>query len=201
MGRPGGPMARLPSTSACRAPSARHGAGAEFGGSTPGVVEPCPELHGRAPAIAVDGDLNVLPGHLEMPSRAWSCRAAARFAARRVSCDRAGAAGRGPRLEGRTSSGKYRRGRSAPADAKRAAVLGRPAEEQFTVIEALAAVAEETGASPAAVALSWVQNRPGVTSTLIGPRIRAHLEASLAALDVRLAPSRRPASTRCPRRP
>ncbi|MFF4896519.1 aldo/keto reductase [Streptomyces sp. NPDC001068] len=85
-------------------------------------------------------------------------------------------------------SGKYRRGQDAPPDARRAAAVGQPSEAQFTVIEALAAVAEEAGASPAAVALSWVQNRPGVTSTLIGPRTLGHLEANLAALDVRLTP-------------
>lgn len=85
-------------------------------------------------------------------------------------------------------SGTYRRGTAAPADARRAAVLGRPSDAQFTVIEELVAVAEEAGASPAAVALSWVQNRPGVTSTLIGPRTLGHLEANVAALDVRLTP-------------
>ncbi|MFE7171612.1 aldo/keto reductase [Streptomyces sp. NPDC057616] len=83
-------------------------------------------------------------------------------------------------------SGKYRRGQADPADTRRSAVLGRPSEAQFTVIEALAAVAEETGASPAAVALSWVQNRPGVSSTLIGPRTLEHLESNLAGLDVEL---------------
>ncbi|WP_406431821.1 aldo/keto reductase [Streptomyces sp. NBC_00631] len=85
-------------------------------------------------------------------------------------------------------SGKYRKGRPAPADAPRAAVIGQPSEAEFTVIEVLAAVAEEVGASPAAVALSWVHNRPGVTSTLVGPRTLGHLEADIAALDVRLTP-------------
>ncbi|WP_405866434.1 MULTISPECIES: aldo/keto reductase [unclassified Streptomyces] len=83
-------------------------------------------------------------------------------------------------------SGKYRRDQAGPADTRRSAVLGLPSDAQFTVIEALAAVAEEIGASPAAVALSWVQSRPGVSSTLIGPRTLEHLEANLAGLDVRL---------------
>ncbi|WP_316751034.1 aldo/keto reductase [Streptomyces herbicida] len=81
-----------------------------------------------------------------------------------------------------------RRGQAAPGDAKRASVLGRPSEARFTVIEALATVAEEAGASPAAVALAWVQGRPGVTSTLLGPRTLEHLEANVAAPDVRLTP-------------
>jgi diketogulonate reductase-like aldo/keto reductase len=57
------------------------------------------------------------------------------------------------------------------------------------VIERLVSVAEEAGTTPAAAALSWVQNRPGVTSTLIGPRTLAHLESHLTALDVRLTPA------------
>ncbi|NEA99677.1 aldo/keto reductase [Streptomyces sp. SID13726] len=86
-------------------------------------------------------------------------------------------------------SGKYRRDTAVPADTRRSAVLGGPTEAQFTVIDALIAVAEEVGASPAAVALAWVQARPGVTSTLIGPRTPAHLEANLAGLSVRLTPA------------
>jgi aryl-alcohol dehydrogenase-like predicted oxidoreductase len=83
-------------------------------------------------------------------------------------------------------SGKYARGEGVPADTRRGALLGAPSEEQHRVIDALAAVAKEAGASPAAVALAWVHNRPGVTSTLIGPRRVDHLEANLAGLEVTL---------------
>jgi len=86
-------------------------------------------------------------------------------------------------------SGKYTREHSTPADTKRSAFLGAPTDAQFTVIDALAEVAEQTGATSAAVALSWVQSRPGITSTLIGPRTLAHLEANLAALDLHLTPA------------
>ena len=86
-------------------------------------------------------------------------------------------------------SGKYTRAESTPADTRRSAVLGAPTPAQFTVIDAVAEVAAETGATSAAVALSWVQSRPGVTSTLIGPRTLAHLEANLAALDLDLTPA------------
>ena len=86
-------------------------------------------------------------------------------------------------------SGKYTRAESTPPDTKRSAVLGAPTPAQFTVIDAVAEVAAETGATSAAVALSWVQSRPGVTSTLIGPRTLAHLEANLAALDLDLTPA------------
>jgi aryl-alcohol dehydrogenase-like predicted oxidoreductase len=83
-------------------------------------------------------------------------------------------------------SGKYTRGNAIPADTRRSAVLGGPSEAQYKVIDALAAVAEETGASSAAVALAWVQGRPGISSTIIGPRRIDHLEANLAGLEVKL---------------
>jgi aryl-alcohol dehydrogenase-like predicted oxidoreductase len=83
-------------------------------------------------------------------------------------------------------SGKYTRGNAIPAGTRRSAVLGAPSEAQYTVIDALAAVAEEVGASPAAVALAWVHGRPGVSSTIIGPRRIDHLEANLAGLEVKL---------------
>lgn len=83
-------------------------------------------------------------------------------------------------------SGRYTRDQPTPAGARRVAGLGSPSAAQFTVIEAVAAVAEEIGATSAAVALSWVRNRPGVSSTLIGPRTLEHLEANLAGLDVEL---------------
>jgi aryl-alcohol dehydrogenase-like predicted oxidoreductase len=90
-------------------------------------------------------------------------------------------------------SGKYTRTGGIPADTRRAGVIGTPSEAQYTVIDALGAVAEEAGASPAAVALAWVQGRPGVTSTLIGPRSVEHLEANLAGLELRLTDGQRAA--------
>jgi aryl-alcohol dehydrogenase-like predicted oxidoreductase len=83
-------------------------------------------------------------------------------------------------------SGTYTRGNAIPAGTRRSAVLGAPSEAQYTVIDALAAVAEEVGASSAAVALAWVHGRPGVSSTIIGPRRVDHLEANLAGLEVKL---------------
>ena len=83
-------------------------------------------------------------------------------------------------------SGAYTREQPAPSGARRAARLGTPSDAQFTVIEAVAAVAEEIGTTSAAVALSWVQNRPGVSSTLLGPRTLGHLESNLAGLEVEL---------------
>jgi aryl-alcohol dehydrogenase-like predicted oxidoreductase len=55
-----------------------------------------------------------------------------------------------------------------------------------TIIDELARIAREIGATSAAVALAWVQSRPGVASTIIGARRLDQLEQNLAALDVTL---------------
>jgi aryl-alcohol dehydrogenase-like predicted oxidoreductase len=53
-------------------------------------------------------------------------------------------------------SGRYTRDEPAPADTKRAAAFGRrPSEADFDVIDVVVAIAEELGATPGAVALSW----------------------------------------------
>ncbi len=89
-------------------------------------------------------------------------------------------------------SGRYRRGQPIPADAKRASAFGiQPSDAQFDVIEAVGAIAEQIGATPAAVALAWIQGQPGVTSTLIGPRSLGHLDGSLDALELELSAEQR----------
>ena len=57
-------------------------------------------------------------------------------------------------------------------------------EKDYFVIDELCAVAEEVGATPAAVALAWVWSRPGVESTIIGARRPDQLQANLDALDL-----------------
>jgi aryl-alcohol dehydrogenase-like predicted oxidoreductase len=89
-------------------------------------------------------------------------------------------------LRGGFLSGKFTRENRAVRDSKRSAFAGTPTEANFAVIDVLLAVAEEIGASPAAVALAWVQHRPGVASTIIGARTLDQLRANLAAMDVTL---------------
>jgi len=66
--------------------------------------------------------------------------------------------------------------------------LSRLTERTFTILDELRRVAGALNTSPAAVALAWVQSRPGVASTIIGARRLDQLDANLAALDLRLAP-------------
>ena len=93
---------------------------------------------------------------------------------------------------GAALTGKYTRDQPAPADAKRAAAFGiQPTAAQFDVIETVTELARHIGVPPAAVALAWVHGRPGVTSTLIGPRRVDQLETNLGALDLQLSADQR----------
>jgi len=81
-------------------------------------------------------------------------------------------------------SGKFRRDNAGSVDTKRTAMVRVPGEKDYVVIDALCAVADEVGATPASIALAWVRSRPGVGSTLIGARRPDQLQANLAALDL-----------------
>lgn len=87
-------------------------------------------------------------------------------------------------------SGKYRRGADVH-DSARAAYVGGPTESQYDVIEAVAAIADEIGTTPAAVALAWLRARSGTVVPILGARRLAHLEDNLAALDVALSDDQR----------
>jgi aryl-alcohol dehydrogenase-like predicted oxidoreductase len=84
-------------------------------------------------------------------------------------------------------SGKYRRGAQV-ADSARTAFVGGPSEDEFAVIDAVAAVADELGTTSAAVALAWLRARRGTVVPIVGARRVEHVEDNLAALDVTLAP-------------
>ena len=97
-----------------------------------------------------------------------------------------GIAAWGP-LRGGTLSGKFTRATAAEAQPRRSGMVQPPSERSYQVIDAVEEIAKARGASVAAVALSWVRNRPAVTSTIIGARTIVHLEANLAALDLVLS--------------
>ena len=54
------------------------------------------------------------------------------------------------------------------------------------VVDAVVTAADGLGCSPAEVALSWVRDRPGVSSILLGARTAAQLRAALTSEDVDL---------------
>ena len=59
-------------------------------------------------------------------------------------------------------------------------------ERTFAIIDELIRLGRELNTTPAAVALSWVQSKAGVASTIIGARRLDQLDQNLAALDVQL---------------
>ncbi len=54
------------------------------------------------------------------------------------------------------------------------------------VVEAVRTAADGLGVPPAAVALAWVRDRPGVTAPVVGPRTPGQLAALLQSEDVEL---------------
>jgi aryl-alcohol dehydrogenase-like predicted oxidoreductase len=83
-------------------------------------------------------------------------------------------------------TGKIRRGQTAGAGriAAGGAVGGPIVEEEylFTVVDALDAVAKETGKSIAQVALNWLMHRPSVANIVIGARNEQQLKENLDAV-------------------
>ncbi len=95
-------------------------------------------------------------------------------------------------LRGGWLAGKYHRGMSAPVEGTR---IKQATEQNWSeswdkydnehtwrTLDALFAVAEETGKSPAQVALNWIKDRPGITAPIIGARTLAQFEDNLGAV-------------------
>ncbi len=90
-------------------------------------------------------------------------------------------------LRGGVLSGKYTRENQDTVDPGRGERVKMFLNEStFGIIDELIRIAGELETNPAAVALSWVQSRPGVDSTIIGARTMAQLEGNLAGLEVTL---------------
>ncbi len=92
-------------------------------------------------------------------------------------------------LRGGVLSGKYTRDNTSSARSDRGQnVTARLTEHDYDIIDTITAIASELEVSPAAIAIAWVQTRPGVTSTIIGARTLDQLEQNLRSLDVMLTP-------------
>ena len=100
-------------------------------------------------------------------------------------------------LRGGWLSGKYRRGMTAPPEGTRIETATKQGwseswdtydtEHTWTVLDALLSIAQESGKTPAQVALQWLLQRPGVTAPIIGARILQQLEDDLGAIGWNLA--------------
>lgn len=99
-------------------------------------------------------------------------------------------------LGGGWLTGKYRRDQQ-PTGATRLgedpergveAYAGRSAQQRtWDVVDALRAIAQERSVSMAQVALSWLTDRPAVTSTILGARTLEQLDDNLASAGLHLS--------------
>ena len=67
----------------------------------------------------------------------------------------------------------------------------RNTERTWRVVEAVRDIAAARGSTPAQIALAWVGDRPGVSSTVLGARSVEQLEDNLGAADLVLEPDER----------
>jgi aryl-alcohol dehydrogenase (NADP+) len=64
-------------------------------------------------------------------------------------------------------------------------------DADFSVADAVVAVARERGVKPTQVALSWILSQPAITSPIIGASRLDHLDDAVAALDLVLSDEER----------
>ena len=89
-------------------------------------------------------------------------------------------------------SGKYTRRNAGQIKADRGFFIDTfLTEKTYAIVDELAVIAEAHESTVARVALAWVREQPGVTSTIIGARRLAQLEDNLRALEISLSAEER----------
>ena len=91
-------------------------------------------------------------------------------------------------LAGGLLTGKYRQGGHGRLSARGDAVEGSP--QRTAVVDAVLAIADETGSTAVQVALAWLRRRSALARTalipIVGPRSESHLREYLRSLDLEL---------------
>jgi len=91
-------------------------------------------------------------------------------------------------------TGKIRRSQPLPKDSRLQSKLNVdvgpqvPDEYLYNVIDAIDAIAKETGKTVPQIALNWLLQRPTVSTLVIGARNEEQLRANLGAVDWKLTP-------------
>jgi aryl-alcohol dehydrogenase-like predicted oxidoreductase len=89
-------------------------------------------------------------------------------------------------------TGKIRRGQPIPEVSRlhKTTEMGPPVEDEYLykVVDALDAVAKETGKTVPQIALNWLLHRPTVSSIIIGARNEEQLQQNLGAIGWALTP-------------
>jgi aryl-alcohol dehydrogenase-like predicted oxidoreductase len=88
-------------------------------------------------------------------------------------------------------SGKYTRRNAGQAKGDRQFMDTFLNDRVYAVVDELEAIARARESTPARVALAWVREQPGVTSTIIGARRAEQLEDNVGSLEVVLTAQER----------
>ncbi|MGW6404568.1 aldo/keto reductase [Streptomyces sp. NPDC055134] len=95
-------------------------------------------------------------------------------------------------LGGGLLTGKYRRSTEGRLTDLGAVIHTESTDQKTAVVDAVLAIAEEIGVTPAQVAVAWVRERAARSAAslvpIIGPRSLTQLDSYLGALDVQLTP-------------
>ena len=87
-------------------------------------------------------------------------------------------------------SGKYQRGRTAPAgsrlDVHKDTFQALDTEKNWNLLRVVGRIAEQHETTHAAVSLAWLLSRPETSSLILGVRTEAELDENLRALSVKL---------------
>jgi aryl-alcohol dehydrogenase (NADP+) len=96
-------------------------------------------------------------------------------------------------LGGGFLAGKYERGGSPASDTRAGSKKElyqwtseeyADSDRNWATIDEVKRIAQECGATPSQVALSWIGNRPGVAAPIFGARTLGHLKDNLGAADL-----------------
>ena len=91
-------------------------------------------------------------------------------------------------LKGGILTGKYKRKDAAKADPGRGEWVTRfLTDKNFDIVEVVEKVAKEVDSTPARVALAWVQQKPGVVSSIFGATSLKQLDENVADLKLKLS--------------
>jgi aryl-alcohol dehydrogenase-like predicted oxidoreductase len=98
-------------------------------------------------------------------------------------------------LGGGWLSGRYRKDADLPTSSRAERLPQRfdmtieGNQRKLEAADALGRLADEAGIPLVQLAIAWVINHPGITSSIIGPRTMEHLESQLPAADLKLDPA------------
>jgi aryl-alcohol dehydrogenase-like predicted oxidoreductase len=90
--------------------------------------------------------------------------------------------------------GKLRRGQPLPETTRLQSQLSNdkgppvPNEQVFKVVDAIDAIAKETGKTVPQIALNWLLQRPTVSTVIVGARNEEQLRMNLGAVGWKLTP-------------